>query len=82
MRPSSLIDVSDPYAAYCFDEVCSIWHDHVEEKVLLASKDLKDSTQKELVQRRVFADIMGETKQGEDVPPPKGMFRDPAVTME
>lgn len=32
-RPSSMVDIQDPYVAYCFDQAVSIWGGYVEREL-------------------------------------------------
>lgn len=82
-RPSSLLQLDDPYVAYCVDEVCFVWGTHVEYELELASRDPKDLTRKEYKQAtarrtRTFTQLMDGEAEAKPVPR-RSQFKDPAT---
>lgn len=78
-RPSQLIDVQDPYAAYCFDEAVYLWASYVRNAVTEAGEQIKGYQQKKIMQQRVLQTLLRTREQVAAEEIPKGMYRDPAT---
>lgn len=89
-RPSQLMGIEDPYAAWCYDEAVYLWDLRVNNEMNEAEQNKrnqkKDSktgvSEAEVAQVRdsAFKRMMALTTDGigKDDPPPKATFRDPA----
>ena len=68
-RPSSLLEIKDPYTAYCVDEAVAAWGNFIENE--LASVEGKTSEEVERKQIARLDQLLGRQQA-------KGRFRDPA----
>lgn len=86
-RPSQLIDIGDPYAAYCFDEACYAWGAHVETELAKASSGAKNEKEAAAKRSRQYQLLMTDLPEPDEdksdkpkskpKPKPK-QFKDPA----
>lgn len=73
-RPSVLLDVSDPYVAYCLDEAVSYFGGTVEGELAQCEGSGND-----LMRARQI--VLDQYFKSEDAPPTKGLYADPAFMM-
>ena len=76
-RPSQLVNIYDPYAAYCLDEATYIWGTHVEIELENSTRDKKENKEaKKAIEKRQnrFQALMVED---EEVDPSKPQIKSP-----
>lgn len=76
VRPSELISVDEPYAAFCFDDACSLWGLHVERRVQEAGSTITNPSLRQMTQQATLAGLLRGGKK--EVSAPSVKFRDPA----
>lgn len=74
VRPSTIYDVADPFAAYCFDRAVTLFGSTVEGDMELAAEDAKTTAESLVKRQRVLDRYLGV-----DPTKVKGRFRDPAA---
>jgi hypothetical protein len=80
VRPSSLIDIDDPYVAFCFDQACMMWLNHVENRVYETGQNIKNEAHRQMARMGTLRMLLRvDVIEGEDNTPKKGAFRDPAA---
>lgn len=82
--PSKLLQLDDPYVAFCLDEACFLWGRHVEHELDLAARDPKDLNRKEYRnatsrRTRTFEKLMNEEAESQPEKTRPGRYRDPAT---
>lgn len=70
-RPSTLVNIIDPYLAWCFDETLFVWHSFVQEQLDKITHDKPEEEMRRRTQR--LHEVLG-------VEPKASGFRDPAAT--
>jgi hypothetical protein len=88
-RPSSLLGIDDPYAAWCVDEVVYLFGNYCEGEMDQAEHRTKQQAAKGPARARTLANILNGTNsvqedeagQTKELPAPAtaGRFRDPAA---
>lgn len=84
-RPSEFVAITDPWAAYCFDEAVFTWGQHVETEMSEAQDSVEEVGQKMHMRKMTLASLLkGSSNTSEtttDAVAPRqspGLYRDPA----
>lgn len=80
VRPSALLAISDPYAAYCFDEAVYLFGTHVEFELHQVSAKAKTNEEAAASRRNMLAHLLfdpPESEGGEGAGGGNGYVHDP-----